>query len=299
MSIATPALDALRDTLADEFKDTRLNLASVLTGENLDAAQAFGVALSAARFVRADKLAAALESDIRAGLGDAALGDMGPSRSPYGKRFLSVPIIPDDMPLTVSESVPAILKAFTFGPYQIATGVNDQLVLSVNGAAALTITLVGDTAAGSVLETRQVVAQINQALAAAGGLRAVAYDDGYGRLTIKTLDKGAAFSLALTVGGARDTSRTLGLSDGVAPVSAAGADNTGIVREGTFIMLTNPRNLLWGVLDGTRMFTEFNKDFDRIETVVYNQTDAEIENPDAMVLGLNLRRKNHVALSIP
>ena len=72
MSIATPALDALRDTLADEFKDTRLNLASVLTGENLDAAQAFGVALSAARFVRADKLAAALESDIRAGLGDAA-----------------------------------------------------------------------------------------------------------------------------------------------------------------------------------------------------------------------------------
>jgi hypothetical protein len=233
------------------------------------------------------------------GLGDSALGDMGPSRSPYGKRFLSVPIIPDDMPLTVSESVPANLKAFTFGPYQIATGVNDQLVLSVNGAPALTITLVGDTAAGSVLETRQVVAQINAALAAAGGLRAVAFDDGYGRLTIKTLDKGAAYSLALTVGGARDASRTLGLSDGVAPVSVAGADNTGIVREGTFIMLTNPRNLLWGVLDGTRMFTEFNKDFDRIETVVYNQTDAEIENPDAMVLGLNLRRKNHVANSIP
>jgi hypothetical protein len=233
------------------------------------------------------------------GLGDAALGDMGPSRSPYGKRFLSVPIIPDDMPLTVSESVPAILKAFTFGPYQIATGTNDQLVISVNGAPALTITLVGDTSVGSVLETRQVVAQINAALAAAGGLRAVAFDDGYGRLTIKTLDKGAAFSLALTVGGARDASRTLGLSDGVAPVSVAGGDNTGIVREGTFIMLTNPRNLLWGVLDGTRMFTEFNKDFDRIETVVYNQTDAEIENPDAMVLGLNLRRKNHVANSIP
>jgi alkyl hydroperoxide reductase subunit D len=72
MSIATPALDALRDTLADEFKDTRLNLASVLAGENLDPATAFGVALSAARFVRAEKLAAALESDIRAGLGDTA-----------------------------------------------------------------------------------------------------------------------------------------------------------------------------------------------------------------------------------
>jgi lipoyl-dependent peroxiredoxin subunit D len=72
MSIAMPALDALRDTLADEFKDTRLNLASVLAGENLDPAKAFGVALSAARFLRAEKLAAALESDIRAGLGDTA-----------------------------------------------------------------------------------------------------------------------------------------------------------------------------------------------------------------------------------
>ncbi|MDX1746738.1 MAG: hypothetical protein R3324_12430, partial [Halobacteriales archaeon] len=132
-----------------------------------------------------------------------------------------------------------------------------------------------------------------------GPIRAVAFDDGYGRLTIKTLDTGAARSIAITVGGARDASRTLGLSDGVAPVSVSGGDNTGTVREGTFILLTNPRNLLWGILDGTRMFTEFNKDFDRIETVVYNQTDAQIENPDALVLGLNLRRKRHVANSIP
>jgi len=235
------------------------------------------------------------------GLGDAALGDMGPSRSPYGKRFLSVPIIPDDMPLTVSESVPAVLKGFSFGPYQIVPNSNDQLIVAVNGGAALTITFTTDTSEGSVLETRTIVAQINAAFAAApgGALRAVAYDDGYGRVTIKTLDTGAARSLAVTVGGARDISRTLGLSDGVAPVSVAGSDNTGLIREGTFIMLTNPRNLLWGVLDGTRMFTEFNKDFDRIETVVYNQTDAEIENPDALVLGLNLRRKNHVANSIP
>ena len=237
------------------------------------------------------------------GLGDAALGDMGPSRSPYGKRFLTVPIIPDDMALTVSESVPAVVKAFTFGPYQIVAGTNDQLVISINGGAALTITLQPDplAPAGSVLETRQVVNQINEAFSTAPGgpIRAVAFDDGYGRLTIKTLDTGAARSIAITVGGARDASRTLGLSDGVAPVSVSGGDNTGTVREGTFILLTNPRNLLWGILDGTRMFTEFNKDFDRIETVVYNQTDAQIENPDALVLGLNLRRKRHVANSIP
>jgi alkyl hydroperoxide reductase subunit D len=73
MPIATPALDALRDALADEFKDTRLNLAAVLAGENLQPGQALGVALAAARFVRQQRLAEALEADILAGLGaDAA-----------------------------------------------------------------------------------------------------------------------------------------------------------------------------------------------------------------------------------
>jgi alkyl hydroperoxide reductase subunit D len=72
MSIATPSLDACRDALPDDFKDTRLNLSSVLAGENLQPGQALGVALAAARFVRHKPLADALESDIRAGLGDAA-----------------------------------------------------------------------------------------------------------------------------------------------------------------------------------------------------------------------------------
>jgi alkyl hydroperoxide reductase subunit D len=72
MPLATPALDALRDTLPEEFKDTRLNMQSVLAGENLTDAQAFGVALAAAHFLRAPRLAAALTADLQAGLGDAA-----------------------------------------------------------------------------------------------------------------------------------------------------------------------------------------------------------------------------------
>jgi alkyl hydroperoxide reductase subunit D len=74
MSIATPALDALRETLPDDLKDIRLNLSAVLAGENLEAAQALGVALAAARFIRSEKLIDALTADITAGLGDAAAG---------------------------------------------------------------------------------------------------------------------------------------------------------------------------------------------------------------------------------
>ncbi len=72
MSLATPALDALRDSLPDDLKDIRLNLASVLSGENLQAAQALSIALASARFVRAQPVAVALDSDIRSALGDAA-----------------------------------------------------------------------------------------------------------------------------------------------------------------------------------------------------------------------------------
>jgi len=230
-------------------------------------------------------------------LGDAALGDMGPSRAPYGKRMLVVPIIPDDQALTVQESVPATMKGTSFGPWQVVPNVNDQLVISVNGGAAVTVTFTTDTPSGSTLETREIVQQINDAFAAANQ-QAVAFDDGFGRVVIRTLQTGAATSLALTLG-ARDISATLGLSDGVIPTSVTGADNTGVVYEGSFIMLTNPRNFLWGILDGTRMFTEFNKDYDRIETVMFNQTDAAVENLDALVLGINLRRKRHVATSIP
>ncbi len=70
MPIPSPALDSLRETLPEEFKDTRLNLASVLAGENLADSQAWGVALACAFFERSAMLAAALESDITAGLGD-------------------------------------------------------------------------------------------------------------------------------------------------------------------------------------------------------------------------------------
>lgn len=236
-------------------------------------------------------------------LGDAALGDMGPSRAPYGKRFLVAPLIPDDQPLTVSESVPAHTKGTAFGPYTIVPTVNDQLTVTVNGGAPLLVTLVTDplsspSTAGSNLETRQVVAQLNAAFAAAT-VRAIAFDDGTGLLNIKTLDKGAANSIVITPVIGRDATRTLGLTDGVAPDTEVGADSSGTVLEGSFIMLTNPRNLIWSILAGTRMFTEFNKDFDRVEMVTYNQVDMAIENPDAMVMGLNLRRKRHVASAIP
>lgn len=237
-------------------------------------------------------------------LGDAALADMGPSRSPFGKRFMVAPLIPDDLPLAVSESVPAVLQGVAFGPYQIVPGINDQLTINVNGAGAFVITLVplgpGGAAltAGGVLETRQIVKQINDAFSQTS-TPAIAFDNGDGLVTMKTLGTGGGVSIVVTAGVARDISGTIGLTDGTISVTATGAAGSGTVLEGGFIMLTNPKNLIWAILDGTRIFSEFNKDFDRTEVVAFNQVDAQIENADALVLATNLRRKRHVSTSIP
>lgn len=69
---ATPALDALRETLPDDLKDLRLNLSSVFGGEHLSSEQAFGVAIAAARFDRCPQLAGALQADLQAACPDAA-----------------------------------------------------------------------------------------------------------------------------------------------------------------------------------------------------------------------------------
>lgn len=72
MTIATPALDLLRDTLPDELKDIRLNLSSLIGGEHLQPQQTLGIALAAAEFLKCHVLAASLQSDIRAGLASMA-----------------------------------------------------------------------------------------------------------------------------------------------------------------------------------------------------------------------------------
>ncbi len=69
---ATPALDALRETLPDELKDLRLNLSSVFGGEHLTAEQALGIAIAATRFDRCQPLTMALEADLSAACRDAA-----------------------------------------------------------------------------------------------------------------------------------------------------------------------------------------------------------------------------------
>jgi alkyl hydroperoxide reductase subunit D len=70
------ALDAVRESLPDFARDTRVNLSSTLTSEVLTPAQIYGVAVAAAIASRSPRLTAAYTHDARArDVTDATLED--------------------------------------------------------------------------------------------------------------------------------------------------------------------------------------------------------------------------------
>ena len=231
-------------------------------------------------------------------LGDAAL--QGAEMSPLGTPMIRVPLIPDDAPITITAATRAEVLGAEFQPFVI-TSANDTIKLKVDAlpGAGVVITLTHGT-----LNAVEVANQINAALKAGIATLTVdvARDDREGRLLLESPTTGAASNIVLMpVAAASQAYTTLGL---LGPAGAAdpfpavdttksGADagTANTVFEGSFIWFTNPKNFIAGILDGTRIFTEFNKNTDQIETIVYNQVDMQVENVDAVVKTKNIRRR--------
>jgi hypothetical protein len=213
------------------------------------------------------------------GLGDAAL--QGGGIRPYGVGLEGIPLIPDDKSITVLGATPGWAKGNRYGPFDIFTSgasQNNLIDVDIDNAGTVNVVLTAGTH-----ETVEIARQINAAVGAD-----VAFDDGEGRLVIQSTTTGASSEVEiLAIGGGGDAYTTLGLTVGVNAGSDAGTADT--VREGSFVLLTNPKNLIVGILDGTRIYAEFNKDRDRIEVVMYNQIAVAIENIEAVVKVKNVR----------
>ena len=231
-------------------------------------------------------------------LGDAAL--QGAEMSPLGTPMIRIPLIPDDAPITITSATRAECLGAEFQPF-IITSSNDTIKLKVDALPGAGVTIV---LSHGTLNAVEVAKQINAALKAAIPTLTedVARDDREGRLLLESPTTGAASNLVLmSVAAASQAYTTLGLlgAPGAADPfpavdvtkagAASGTANT--VFEGSFIWLSNPKNFISGILDGTRIFTEFNKNTDQIETIVYNQVDAQVENVDAIVTAKNIRRR--------
>ena len=223
-----------------------------------------------------------LLSERGTAVGDAALGGQG--LNPFGHPLVTVPLIPDDQAISIVAATAAQVAGIRAGPFDIVTGTNDQTKVDNNaGSGPVEVTLTA-----GVHETVEIARQINVAIIAGGITDIVASDNGDGQLLYVCTTTGTT-SKVIIAAGTNDANTTLGLT--VATTTGSDAGTGGDVLEGSFILLTNPLNLIFAMLAGTRIFSEFNKEYDRIDTVVYNQVDVDVENIDAVVKAINVRRE--------
>jgi len=235
-------------------------------------------------------------------LGDAAL--QGAEMAPLGTPMIRVPLIPDDAPIIVTNSTPAITIGGQYGPYIIDSS-NDTLTLDIDNKGSITIVLPHGTI-DCVAVARAInvalVADVNYGLDYANFAR----DNRESLLDFESPVSGSTSEIEYQpVAIASQAYTVLGLLGDpvgapanwpVAAVTINGVDSGTAheINEGSPMLLTNPKNLIWGILDGTRIFTEFNKNTDQIESIVYNQADSRVENLDAIVKTKNVRRRTLV-----
>ena len=196
-----------------------------------------------------------------------------------GMPITTVPLIPSNKVLSVTAATSAAVLGNELDPFIITAGVDDAMLLDIDNAGGVPITLTA-----GLRNAAQVAAEINTAIGAT-----VAYDNGYGALLLQSTTTGVASEIDIQ-NVAANAYTILGLTVAVTIGSAAGA--AGNVPEGTFVWLANPENFVWVMVLKTAIFSEFEKDFDRMEFTTYSYHDFVIENEDAIVKLENVRRRN-------
>ncbi|MEW6556022.1 MAG: phage major capsid protein [Elusimicrobiota bacterium] len=215
-----------------------------------------------------------LNADRASATGDESLAGKAPA--PFGIPIVEVPLIPDDKDLKVGTATRAYHLGKRTGPFQIRKGVNDILNIEVDNTGPVRVELPQGT-----FEAFQIAGLINGSDAKLTG---VASDDGEGKVFLQSPTTGATSEIDIKDG---TVNTTLGFTVGVYVGGAEGGANT--VKEGSFIWLSNPKNFVWAIYRGTRVYSKFVQENDRIETVVYNRVDGQIENKNALVKAVNIR----------
>jgi len=219
------------------------------------------------------------------GLGDLSIA--GENTPPLGIAPMVVPYIPQNLAVPVTTATSATVTGTRQGPFTFTT-TNYLLKLDVDNAGAVSVDM-GASAASVVLNAPQVCKLINDQYVAGFGAtyQYVASTNGFGAIVLTSPTTGATSEIDIQAS-ATNVYTILGLTIAAVTGAAAGANS---LNEGTFIWLADPMNFIYGILGSTRVLSEYNKDYDRVEVVMYNDVDFAVENNDAIVKVKRLRKK--------
>ena len=220
-------------------------------------------------------------ADRETALGDAA--HRGDAPGMMGVPASIIPLIPTEKPTAVAGATPGTVVGGEYGPFEVQAGVNDAINLNIDAAGAHEIAI-----PEGVWEAIRIAAFLNaDATYAADGLVAVD-DDGRIRLSSSTTGAASTVAVLATATPAENIAPTLGIPLATYTGAAAGSGTEDV---GTIMWLANPMNFIFGMLDSTRVFSEFNKDYDRVEVVMYNEIAVQVENLESIVKAINIVRK--------
>lgn len=210
-------------------------------------------------------------------IGQKALA--GEAIAPFGYPLVPVPLFPDDIEISTAVATAARVRADKEAYIKIETGVNDKFTMNVDGGGAVAVTI-----AAGVYIPQTIKAELNTKFA-------VSYFDvdAFGRLIIESTTTGGASSIVI-VPVANDAYDTLGFVAGTTTGAAAGAGKS---ADGSFMWLTDPLNLIYGVFDKVRFNRRYDDETDAIKAVWFMYIGAAIQEVDMMIKVKNIRgRKN-------
>ena len=254
-------------------------------------------------------------------IGGAAIG--GQFVPPLGFPVIVEPLIRSDKVLSIAEASNALLEGIEAGPFTFKDGTNTEVKFTIDNVDGANFVNVDFGAAaggvpahtGEFTLTSTEVARIINARVIGGVGQPASGECAFvnpinDRLVLKSPTTGAASSVEVNNGAAENAIATLGFTHNDRIVGLAASTTPEVagtstqLREATDIYLTDPRNFAWVVItsdpgsnsDGVRVYAEFNKDRDRIEFIVYYNSDALVENIQAVVKATNVRTKQLTAI---
>jgi hypothetical protein len=201
--------------------------------------------------------------------------------------YINVPAVPRNLTVSTTVATPAQVISRRRGPFQIGS-TNNKMNINVNAGGVRTVTFTSGLRYASDL-----AADIN-AVFATNSDAALAQDwDGY--LLISTNATGVATSIAFT-----SIANSIYLT--VTPAAAGGGIVVGTVNgtdagvagnqyEGSYLMLCDPRNLIYVQSNQIRMKWEWDDETDAMRFVLFEYVDFAIEDPQSLVLIKNLRKQ--------
>lgn len=214
-------------------------------------------------------------------LGDSAFGGNAPT--PYGIPRLVVDEFSTTESVAYTSALAANHECTIAGPFTFTTSAN-QISLNINASGATVHTIPAGT-----YRAVEFAYALNTLLVAAGDPEIVSVTP-EGKIRFETPTTGAGTSIVIAAP-ANDLLGLIGATAGTYTGAAAGSNTKNI---GTYMLLTDPKNLWVGVLDELRIFWDWVARKNRWELTVYTELVPFLRDPDAVVKVKDIKLKEYL-----